>query len=50
MMNYCKECEGTGSVLRMGFDRSPDGGELLPCLECQDEDDYDWRDLKGDDE
>ena len=43
----CKECDGTGSVWRMGFDRSPDGGRSEPCAYCQDEDDYNWREMEN---
>lgn len=46
-MTDCKECDGTGSVWRMGFDRSPDGGISEPCPYCQDEDDYNWREMEN---
>ena len=50
-MSYCKECDGTGSIERTSFNQTPDKASWQfwtePCPYCQDEDDYNWREMEN---
>ena len=41
----CKTCDGTGFIVLPRFVNTPDSDSwtTVRCTECQDEDDFDWR-------